>query len=44
LVTPCGILAVLKRDGAWPELGSLRDIGISAGGFGLVGAILADLP
>ena len=43
LLTLIGGVALLKEYSDLAELGSLRDVGMSAGGFGLMGAILADL-
>ena len=44
LLTLFWVVDVLRSYPAWAGLDTLRDIGMSAGGFGLVGAILADLP
>lgn len=44
VLTLFGVVGVLKSYPLGAGLDSLRDIGMSAGGFGLVGAILADLP
>ena len=44
LLTLFWVVDMLKSYPAWAGLDTLRDIGMSAGGFGLVGAILADLP
>lgn len=44
LLTLFWVVGMLKGYPADPGLDIMRDIGMSAGGFGLVGAILADLP
>ena len=44
LLTLFWVVGVLKTYPAWAGLDTMRDIGMSAGGFGVVGAILADLP
>jgi len=44
MLTLFWLVGMLKIYPAWTGLDSLRDIGMSAGGFGVLGAILADLP
>ena len=44
LLTLFGVIWILKGHPFGAGLGTLRDIGMSAGGFGLIGAILAALP
>lgn len=44
LLTLFWVVGVLKSYAVGAGLDTMRDIGMSAGGFGLVGAIIADLP